>query len=271
MKKQKPLILNEELISDEELARKLQAEENKNLPKVKQTPISTTSSNIIFSDEILARKLFIDDKRDNKISSHLENNDNLEQPNGLTEDELLAIKLQKELEMEVEPEPKPPSPPHFDLPSYDDLDDLLARQLQKEEDEKQNTAIRRQAYKYRNGYGVDITRPTVSSAARTVPPISRRPVTVQRGIGETYEDLLRLDDTIKKRGLSSQKFNTFPVINWTKTTQEACNCVICLEDFKTSDKVVIMPCCLTKFHIVCAQKALADSRSCPFCRKELEE
>jgi len=83
---------------------------------------------------------------------------------------------------------------------------------------------------------------------------------------------LRLDDTIKKRGLSKQKLSSFPTIFWNTTrNQDASNCVICLEDYNEGDKLVIMPCCLTKFHVVCAQKALEETRVCPFCRKELEE
>jgi len=185
------------------------------------------------------------------------------------------MKIQKELEVE---ESKPPSPPHIEPMSEGDLDDLLARQLQREEDERQSEAIlRRQPYKTKyttedevNLTRMDITRPTVSSSARSVVPIPRRAHVHHARVGESYEELLRLDDTIKKRGLSSQKFDSFPIINWT-STKEASNCVICLEDYKAGDKVVIMPCCVTKFHAVCAQKALAETRSCPFCRKELED
>ena len=53
-----------------------------------------------------------------------------------------------------------------------------------------------------------------------------------------------------------------------KLDSEKKNCVICLEDFKTGDKAVILP-CIHIFHKSCIKNWLKKQNSCPICKYKL--
>ena len=53
-----------------------------------------------------------------------------------------------------------------------------------------------------------------------------------------------------------------------KLDNEKKNCVICLEDFKTGDKAVILP-CIHMFHTKCIKNWLKTQNSCPICKFKL--
>jgi hypothetical protein len=53
-----------------------------------------------------------------------------------------------------------------------------------------------------------------------------------------------------------------------KLDNEKKNCVICLEDFKTGDKAVILP-CIHMFHNKCIKNWLKTQNSCPICKFKL--
>jgi len=100
-------------VDDELLALKLQEEEDR---KSK----NNGSKNI----EVKKKTFFIEDKP--ALTGTAPN----KQPNSTIDDKLLDLKLQEELD-----EPELPSPPVIEPMSNSDLDDLLAKQLQEEEEE----------------------------------------------------------------------------------------------------------------------------------------
>lgn len=53
-----------------------------------------------------------------------------------------------------------------------------------------------------------------------------------------------------------------------KLDSEKRNCVICLEDFKTGDKAIILP-CIHIFHNKCIKNWLKTQNSCPICKYKL--
>ena len=53
-----------------------------------------------------------------------------------------------------------------------------------------------------------------------------------------------------------------------KLDEDKKNCIICLEDFKTGDKALILP-CIHLFHTECIKKWLESQNSCPICKFEL--
>ena len=45
-------------------------------------------------------------------------------------------------------------------------------------------------------------------------------------------------------------------------------CIICLEDFKTNDKVIYLP-CIHFFHEICIKNWIKRKQSCPICKHEI--
>jgi hypothetical protein len=82
----------------------------------------------------------------------------------------------------------------------------------------------------------------------------------------TYESLLELDNSIKKRGLSEKEKKTClsSIIHHSSNPSKSCN--ICLEDFKRAEKLLQVKSCKHVFHTDCIEKWLKENRTCPVCR-----
>ena len=79
----------------------------------------------------------------------------------------------------------------------------------------------------------------------------------------TYEQLLALDDTIIKKGISEQRRKGLKVVHRKKVTEV--NCTICLE--KLMGKVYVLR-CNHRFHVQCLDKWLKTQMTCPMCRAD---
>jgi len=69
-------------------------------------------------------------------------------------------------------------------------------------------------------------------------------------------------------GTDAQIMNQLPeafIEDVNKLDNEKKNCVICLEDFKTGDKTIILP-CIHIFHNNCIKNWLKKQNSCPICK-----
>ena len=69
-------------------------------------------------------------------------------------------------------------------------------------------------------------------------------------------------------GTDTQIMNQLPeafIEDVNKLDNEKKNCVICLEDFKTGDKTIILP-CIHIFHNNCIKNWLKKQNSCPICK-----
>lgn len=89
----------------------------------------------------------------------------------------------------------------------------------------------------------------------------------------SYEELLALDDTIKKKGLDKAAIGRF-TSEQTLTKEDIGNlrdssCVICLDDFRPKMKIRRLP-CLCCFHVKCIDKYLKNATNCPICRAEVQ-
>ncbi|XP_074295551.1 RING-H2 finger protein ATL78-like [Silene latifolia] len=73
-------------------------------------------------------------------------------------------------------------------------------------------------------------------------------------------------------GVDKGALRTFPVVKYSseKNIQGlGTDCVICLSEFKESEKVRILPKCNHGFHVKCIDKWLGSHSSCPTCRQSL--
>jgi len=84
----------------------------------------------------------------------------------------------------------------------------------------------------------------------------------------TYESLLALDESIKKRGISERTMKRLrprrPV-----SSEIGVECEICKENYKVNSSIIALP-CKHLYHEDCILKWLASERTCPHCRFVLE-
>ncbi|GAA0173352.1 hypothetical protein LIER_41511 [Lithospermum erythrorhizon] len=79
---------------------------------------------------------------------------------------------------------------------------------------------------------------------------------------------------IANTGIKKQALKTFPVVSYStdpKIPGLESECVICLQDFFTGEKIKILPKCNHGFHVKCIDKWLNCHSSCPTCRHCLIE
>ncbi|CAH1421789.1 unnamed protein product [Lactuca virosa] len=79
--------------------------------------------------------------------------------------------------------------------------------------------------------------------------------------------LVKANTGIKKKALK-----TFPTVSYwegLKLPGLGKECVICLGDFSTGERVKILPKCNHGFHVRCIDKWLSSHSSCPTCRHSL--
>ncbi|XP_023734621.1 RING-H2 finger protein ATL78 [Lactuca sativa] len=87
--------------------------------------------------------------------------------------------------------------------------------------------------------------------------------------GSQETTLVKANTGIKKKALKS-----FPTVSYwegLKLTGLNKECVICLGDFSTGERVKILPKCNHGFHVRCIDKWLSSHSSCPTCRNSLLE
>ncbi|KAK3411487.1 RING-H2 finger protein ATL78 [Eucalyptus grandis] len=75
-------------------------------------------------------------------------------------------------------------------------------------------------------------------------------------------------------GVKKKALKTFPVVNYSselKLPGLDAECIICLSEFATNDRVRILPKCQHGFHVRCIDKWLNSHSSCPTCRHCLIE
>jgi len=91
-------------------------------------------------------------------------------------------------------------------------------------------------------------------------------------IGDSYEELLALDETIQRRGLSTDQLDqasTIQVLTEADATRLE-KCVVCLENYAANDVVRRLP-CLCVFHQACVDQHIQHNTTCPICRADVRE
>lgn len=91
----------------------------------------------------------------------------------------------------------------------------------------------------------------------------------------SYEELLRLDETIVTKGLTAgevaqrttEQAVTQQFLRSMQSTKET-DCKICLCDFETDERIRRLP-CLHVFHANCIDAHFKTKRNCPICREEV--
>ncbi|GMJ08652.1 Arabidopsis Toxicos en Levadura 78 [Hibiscus trionum] len=76
-------------------------------------------------------------------------------------------------------------------------------------------------------------------------------------------------------GVKRKTLKSFPTVNYSADLNQLpgldSECVICLSEFKTGDRLRILPKCNHGFHVRCIDKWLSCHSSCPKCRHYLVE
>eukprot|EP01091_Cochliopodium_minus_P018377 TRINITY_DN7439_c0_g1_i1.p1 TRINITY_DN7439_c0_g1~~TRINITY_DN7439_c0_g1_i1.p1 ORF type:complete len:200 (+),score=31.81 TRINITY_DN7439_c0_g1_i1:41-640(+) len=87
---------------------------------------------------------------------------------------------------------------------------------------------------------------------------------------EEYERLLLLDENNVSRGANESQIKNLKIIEYKGQSKELeTSCTICMDDFVSRDKVVVLP-CSHNFHRDCVVKWFHSSKLCPICRYELK-
>ncbi|PPD93491.1 hypothetical protein GOBAR_DD09569 [Gossypium barbadense] len=74
---------------------------------------------------------------------------------------------------------------------------------------------------------------------------------------------------LANKGVKRKALKTFPTVNYSadlKLPGLDSECIICLSDFTTGDRVRLLPKCNHGFHVRCIDKWLSAHSSCPKCR-----
>mmetsp|Transcript_5353 Transcript_5353/g.5515 ORF Transcript_5353/g.5515 Transcript_5353/m.5515 type:complete len:210 (+) Transcript_5353:191-820(+) len=85
----------------------------------------------------------------------------------------------------------------------------------------------------------------------------------------SYEELLALDNTITRRGISTKVHHNLKRRR-AQRKEIGIACTICMEKFSSSTHLVVLP-CGHKYHDQCVDQWLKSNRTCPDCRHILEE
>lgn len=89
-----------------------------------------------------------------------------------------------------------------------------------------------------------------------------------------YESLLQLGELLQpvNRGASEEKLSTIPTRTFKAGSipKEEAKCGICLQDYEDSDELKTLPRCLHHFHTSCIDKWLGINKICPVCREDIE-
>ena len=93
----------------------------------------------------------------------------------------------------------------------------------------------------------------------------------RQSIGTMFQELFSEFENSGVRGTDREILNELPETNIedvSKLDSDKKNCVICLEDFKNSEKAIILP-CIHLFHKNCIKSWLKKNNSCPICKFKL--
>jgi len=92
----------------------------------------------------------------------------------------------------------------------------------------------------------------------------------QRPVGESYEELLALDDTIKHPGLTPAMLLTQTMVQTLDAAAAAQQreCAVCLCEYEAGENVRRLP-CMCCFHRVCVDRYFEDHTTCPVCRADV--
>jgi len=84
----------------------------------------------------------------------------------------------------------------------------------------------------------------------------------------TYEQLMTLDNTIVKKGMSDKEMEAFPIDVFVKGYDEECACSVCISELE-SGEITRKLTCGHKFHKDCVDTWLNQNITCPVCKKYL--
>lgn len=76
------------------------------------------------------------------------------------------------------------------------------------------------------------------------------------------------------KGIKKKALKTFPIVNYSAELNFPSldtECIICLSEFTTGERVRLLPKCNHGFHVHCIDKWLSKHSSCPKCRHNLME
>lgn len=76
----------------------------------------------------------------------------------------------------------------------------------------------------------------------------------------------------REGGVDKRALRSFPIVKFSKEVKIQgldTECVICLSEFKASERLRILPKCNHGFHVKCIDKWLKSHTSCPTCRQSL--
>ncbi|CAM0878173.1 unnamed protein product [Alopecurus aequalis] len=78
------------------------------------------------------------------------------------------------------------------------------------------------------------------------------------------------NELVEAAGLTAGELAELPCQNFKATTPGTCaECAVCLEAFQAGDKCRVLPRCQHRFHALCVDSWLHNSRRCPVCRNEV--
>lgn len=89
-------------------------------------------------------------------------------------------------------------------------------------------------------------------------------------VGDTYEELLALDDTVVKIGLTAEQRSQLSTVQVLQPGDRLLSdqCTVCLGAYEPGEEIRRLE-CLCVFHTSCIDPHLAHSKMCPVCRREL--
>ena len=83
---------------------------------------------------------------------------------------------------------------------------------------------------------------------------------------DDYEELLKLDDSIVRKGMPERNLQQLPTERCTKTSAETC--CVCLEQHSKGQFIKTLP-CGHRFHRACIDTWLRQKPKCPICMKRV--